>query len=149
MKKITLEILEKLDACEGQRDLFAAEWPDGATATKANCLRAAELGLCFKWAAENLLPATALADYRTATDSALADYRKSMDSSLVEYRKAVAPAMAEHDTDPAWAEYDKATAPALAEYKKAIAPALAECKKVCALAFWRAWRGQELSGSRA
>jgi len=128
MKKITLEILEKLDACEGQRDKFAAEWPDGATVTKKNCLRGAELGLDFDWAAEEFLSLAARA----------------------EYERVRAPAQAEYERvrAPAQADFDKARAPALAEYKRVCAPALADFDKACALAFWKAWQGQEREGGR-
>ncbi len=54
--KITKEFLESKDACADQAVLFAKEWPEGAEVTLDTCLRAAQIGLDFGWAATALLP---------------------------------------------------------------------------------------------
>ena len=47
--KITKEYLKKLNACAGQVDLFAEEWPRGATVNEKNIRRALEIGLDCVW----------------------------------------------------------------------------------------------------
>ena len=53
--KITARLLRSKGACPDQVAIFVKEWPEGAEVTLPNCLRAAELGLDFDWAADNLL----------------------------------------------------------------------------------------------
>ena len=55
--KITKKFLESKRACAYHVALFAEEWPEGAEVTLDTCLRAAQIGLDFGWAADNLLSA--------------------------------------------------------------------------------------------
>jgi len=89
------------------------------------------------WAAENLLSASARAEYHKVTAPALTEYDKVTASARAEYHKVTASARAEYDkvTDPARAEYHKVKATALAEYDKVMATARAEYDEVKATAF--------------
>ena len=70
---VTRAMLRAAGACHDQAQAFSREWPDGASATAANCRRAIELGLDLDWAAERLLSATALEAYEQATAAAFAE----------------------------------------------------------------------------
>ena len=61
--KITKEFLESKGACAGHVALFAKEWPEGVEVALDSCLRAAQIGLDFGWAAENLLSAGGRKEY--------------------------------------------------------------------------------------
>ncbi len=65
--------LKEHGACSDQVDLLTAEWPEGATVTRAVLIRAAELGADLDWFANKILPAPALAAYNAARATALAD----------------------------------------------------------------------------
>jgi len=54
---ITAEMLRAKGACADQVEKFRKTWPNGATVTKANALKAAKLGLDNEWVADNFLPA--------------------------------------------------------------------------------------------
>lgn len=74
-KKITRRWAQRREACEGQVEIFAKEWPDGAELTRANLMRAAALGLSVAWlAVDLLLPNTGAerwTDYRILRQRAL------------------------------------------------------------------------------
>jgi len=53
--RITVELLEKLGACEDQVEQFAAMWPRGCEVTLRRALRAARAGLDVGWLAPFLL----------------------------------------------------------------------------------------------
>ncbi len=129
MRKITMEILQAHNACKRQVKLFQAVFPDGAESTEQALQLALDAGLDIHWAAENLLSASALAEYEKTRASAWAEYNKTCAPALAEYQKTYTPA------------YQKTCASAWAEYKKTYAPAEAECQKTCAYAFLNAWRG--------
>src|SRR5487761_2650295 len=68
--RITPEMLAAACACDNQAAIFAAEWPDGCEVTPEVAQRAVALGLDLNWAAEHLLPKTALAAYEAARATA-------------------------------------------------------------------------------
>ena len=140
--RITADMLREKHACSEQVCIFEAEWPNGWTATKKNCLRAATLHLNLDWAATAFFTAPAQAAYEKAMAPAWAAYEKAMAPAWAAYEKAKAPASAAYEKAiaTAWAAYEKAKAPARAAYEKAIAPAWAAYEKAMALAFWRAAR---------
>ena len=94
---VTLKQLDKLDACTGPRNLFEKLFGASVEITKDLCLKHAS-DFDWAWAADNLLGA-----------SARAEYDKVCASAWAEYDKVCAPA---------WAEYDKVCASAWAEYVK-------------------------------
>ena len=75
--RITADMLREKDACSGQVRIFEAEWPNGWTATKKNCLRAATLRLDLDWAATAFFKAPAQAAYEKTKATARAQKRAS------------------------------------------------------------------------
>ena len=65
-----------------------AEWPKGAVVTRAVCLRAAQLGADFDWAAKHLLTATAWETYEKAAAPAWETYKKATAPARETYEKA-------------------------------------------------------------
>jgi len=90
---LTAAMLRERGATCAQVDAFEAEWPDGATPTKKNFLRAAALGLDLGWMADNFLPSAAVDVYRKAVVAAAAAYAKAGVAALVASRKAAAMAL--------------------------------------------------------
>src|SRR5487761_2539672 len=82
--RITSEMLTEADACDNQAAIFAAEWPDGCEVTPEVAQRAVALGLDLNWAAEHLLPKTALAAYEAARAPAWAAYEAVAAPAFVE-----------------------------------------------------------------
>jgi len=117
---LTAAMLRERGATCAQVDAFEAEWPDGATPTKKNFLRAVALGLDLGWLADNFLPSAAVDVYRKAVVAAAAAYAKAGVAALAAYRKA--------------------TAPAAAVYARAEAAALVASRKAAAMALWRVAR---------
>src|SRR5487761_2641494 len=142
--RITSEMLTEADACDNQAAIFAAEWPDGCEVTPEVAQRAVALGLDLNWAAEHLLPKTALAAYEAARATAWAAYEAARRATAwATYQAARAPAGAAFDAAeatalaaceaamaPAWAAYEAAWATARAAYKAARAPAFVEACKM-------------------
>ena len=60
---ITHDWLAEHGACEDQRAVFAAEWPDGVVLSEAALLRAADLELDLEWFAEKYFPAPLRTEY--------------------------------------------------------------------------------------
>ena len=79
--RITLAMLR--GACKEQRDIFEAEWPEGAHATIENVRRAQELGLNLAWGEHWFT-----ADARKVYDEAIAQGWKA-------YKETTAPAWVE------------------------------------------------------
>ena len=115
MNLLTASFLSKHKACSKQVEIFRKEWPNGATLTLKNALRAVELGLNLDWVAENLLPPKADAAYDKAWAKASAAYDKAMAEPYAAYAKAMA--------EP-YAAYAKALAEPRAAHDKAMAKAL-------------------------
>src|SRR5487761_2629538 len=119
--RITSEMLTEADACDNQAAIFAAEWPDGCEVTPEVAQRAVALGLDLNWAAEHLLPKTALAAYEAARATAWATYQAATAPALAAYEAA--------RRATAWAASEAGWAPVRAAYKAARAPAFVEvCK---------------------
>ena len=112
---ITHEWLVEHGACEDQRDVFAAEWPDGVELSEAALLRAADLELDLEWFAEKYFPAPLLAEYRRQEAPLLAEYRRQEAALRAEYERQRAPLLAEFQRQraPLWAEYQRQVAPLL------------------------------------
>jgi hypothetical protein len=75
---ITHEWLMKHGACENQRAVFAAEWPDGVVLSEQSLYRAAELGLDLGWFAREYLPAPLLAEYQRQRAPLWAEYQRQV-----------------------------------------------------------------------
>ena len=124
---ITAQMLRDRGACNDQVNIFAAEWPGGAEVTLENCLRAAELGFNFDWAANVLLPSEARQVYRAATKEAWRAYdaaRAATVEPLRDYYAATKEARRVLDaaraaTKEAWRAYDAATKEAWRAYDAA------------------------------
>lgn len=64
MTTITAAMLRKQYACNSQVVIFKKEWPNGATLSKENLLRAAELDLNLAWHAKHFLPPPLWTEYQ-------------------------------------------------------------------------------------
>lgn len=73
---ITHDWLAKHGACENQRKVFAAEWPDGVVLSEQSLYRAAELGLDLWWFARQYLPAPLWAEYERQVALLWAEYQR-------------------------------------------------------------------------
>jgi len=78
-------------ACKEQRDLFEAEWPEGADATIENVRRAQELGLNLAWG-EHWFPADPWKAYYAAVAPARKAYEEATSQAWEAYHEAIAPA---------------------------------------------------------
>jgi hypothetical protein len=99
-RAITHEWLVEHGACEDQRAVFAAEWPDGVVLSEQSLYRAAELGLNLGWFAREYLPAPRWAEYQRRVAPIWAEYQ----------RQRVSPRWAEYQRQrvaPIWAEYQR------------------------------------------
>jgi len=92
IKKITAKLLRELGFCEDRVKRFEAEWPNGATITKQNVLRAVELGLKADWLAAGLLEGSALDTYEEAAARAWAAYKEAKARAWAAYLEATVPA---------------------------------------------------------
>jgi hypothetical protein len=106
--RITAEMLREKGARCDQVGIFEEEWPDGAEVTLEHCLRAAELSLDFGWAARQLLPPSARAEYEKASAPAWDECRKASASAWEVYRKAEIAALDEYRKATAHAFYTAA-----------------------------------------
>ncbi len=90
-KRITAQWLRDQDACEDQVQRFEAEWPNGATITKANCPRAETLRFDTHWVAKRYLRGGSLAAYWAAIAPARAAHQQgAMAPTWPAYRAVVA-----------------------------------------------------------
>jgi hypothetical protein len=112
---ITHEWLVEHGACEDQRAVFAAEWPDGVELSEQSLYRAAELGLDLGWLARQYLPTPLWAEYERQEAPLLAEYERQWAPLWAEYQRQRAPL---------WAEYERQRAPLWAEYQRQRAPLL-------------------------
>ena len=125
----TIKLSQLGEACSPQRTLFMEKFGDEVKVSVALARRVAK-DFKWDWAADHLLSAPALAEYKKVCALALADYEKVCALALAEYKKV---------RDPALAEYKKVCDQAWAEYKKVCDHALADYEKVCAVAFVKAY----------
>ena len=101
-KTITLDMLYAMNACQKQVDLFAKTFGRSVDVTVELCEEHASR-FDFRWAAQNFLSA-----------SLLAEYARQHARILAEYDRQHAPIWAEYA--PIWAEYERQHAPIWAEY---------------------------------
>ena len=80
---VTLKQLDKLDACTGPRNLFEKLFGASVEITKDLCLKHAS-DFDWAWAADNLLGASARAEYDKACASAWAEYDKACASAFAD-----------------------------------------------------------------
>ena len=90
--RITLAMLR--GACKEQRDIFEAEWPEGADATIENVQRAQELGLNLAWG-EHWFTAAAWVAYLEAIAPARKAYNEAIAPARKVYLEAIATAWCE------------------------------------------------------
>ena len=148
MKKITLQQLKDLDACQDQVDLFADTFGDEViikSEKHARKLADKYPEFDYGWIAVNMLSEAARAEYKEVRGPAWAEYQEVLDAAFAEYEKALEAALAEHrkGLDSTWASYLKVRASALAEYEEVRGPAWAEYRKVRAAAALVACYNQE------
>ena len=105
---ITIELLQKHNACQGQLDLFAATFPAGVHVTEAVCLAVADK-FNFDWAAACLLPVDKLEEYWAKDALICAEYEAKRALILAEYEAKRAPIWAEYEAKDAliWEEYNR------------------------------------------
>ena len=103
MKKVTVKMLDKLDACEEDVSLFIMYFGKEAEVTLENCLICAKLGLDLDWFARRVLSSPAWAKYMESIAPASAKYDEATALARAEYYEAKAQA---------WAKYEEAMAPA-------------------------------------
>jgi hypothetical protein len=115
--RITLDMLR--GACKEQRDIFRAEWPEGAEVSVENAFRAQELGLSLLWG-ERWFTAAAEEAYREATSQSREAYLEDRDTVLEVYDEAIA---RDEAIATAWKVYDESTSQSREAHRKAIATA--------------------------
>ena len=111
MTELKLQTLIDRGACQPKADLFRARFGESVDITPELCESVAS-DFDFEWAAENLLTAPALAEYKRVSDAAVAEYKRVTAPARAEYERVRAPACAEYErvTDAAYAECDRAIA---------------------------------------
>ena len=82
MKRITVELLESLDACTDQVETFKELFPKGAPVSMRSFNRARKAGLDVFFL-ERALSGPALAEYQKVKDAAWAEYEKVRGPALV------------------------------------------------------------------
>ena len=120
MKKVTVRMLDSINACEEDVSLFILYFGKDAEVTLDNCLACKDLGLDLQWFAIRVLSATALAEYYMAISPAWDAWEKAQAPAWDAYHKA---------TDQEWVEFYKAKAMAWDKYDKAVALALYDALK--------------------
>ena len=88
--KITVEMLQKKNACHDQVELFSELFPDGADVNHENAGIAHRAWLDIDWAAKHFLLPDALAEWRRIKDTALAEYGRIRDTAWTEYQRICA-----------------------------------------------------------
>ena len=86
MKRITVELLESINACPDQVETFSKLFPKGAPVSMRSLAKARKAGLDVFFL-ERLLTGLALAEYKKIRDRAWAEYWKSEDQARAEYWK--------------------------------------------------------------
>ncbi len=111
--KITPALLNSLNACREQTDLFTATFPDGLDVSGEpdtdTIARIAEAKLDVAWLCSRVLIAPAYAEYERVRAPAYAEYERVRAAAMDEYARVTAPA---------YAEYERVRAPAYAEYER-------------------------------
>jgi len=89
-KKITVELLRRLGACQEERDFFAKLFPDGTEVTVELCVKHAG-DFDWSWAAEELLTFKAYDVYDADMDTVFAAQREAEKPIDAEYSEAMKP----------------------------------------------------------
>lgn len=89
MTELKLQTLIDLRACQSQVDLFRTKFGESVDIAPELCESVAS-ELDFEWAAENLLKATAYAEYERVRNAAYAEYERVTDPALAEYERVTA-----------------------------------------------------------
>ena len=143
MTELKLQTLIDRGACADQVALFRAKFGESVDVTHELCASvASEFDFC--WAARNLLPPAAYAEYARVRAPAYAKYKRVTAPAYAKYKRVTAPDYAEYKrvTDAAYAEYERVRDAAYAEYERVRAPAYAEYKRVIAREFARQYIAQ-------
>ncbi len=90
--KITLELLEQNGACEDQRRLFAATFPNGANVNARNLSKARKAELDVLWLGR-LLPQDRKSEYNKVCGAARAECDKVCGPARAEYNKVCGAAL--------------------------------------------------------
>ena len=114
MKRITVEMLKQVDACEEQLELFEQVFPSGAPVSMRSLMKAKREGLDVFFA-ERLLEGQAWAEYEKVAGQAWAEFEKVTEQAWAEFGKV---------TERAWDEYEKAAGQALVKALAAQGPAV-------------------------
>ena len=143
-KIITLSQLKAAGACANALQRFAAAFGESVQVTPSLAGKYADQ-FSWDWAADNLLPAPARAEYEIVVARAWAECAQAVAPAQAKYAAAAAPALALLNSPPSeqdgvarahlWAKYDRDRERALAEYDRAVAPARTKRNKAVA----RAW----------
>ena len=86
MKRITVEMLKQIDACEDQVELFEQVFPKGAPVSMRSLVKAKKAGLDVFFA-NAFSTGQAWAEYEKVTGQAWAEYEKVGGQAWAEYRK--------------------------------------------------------------
>ena len=142
--KITVEQLEKLNACTDQIALFKKHFGNSVIVTVNRAIAVASL-FDWDWAADIFLSATAPTAYDEARAPALKAYNEARAPALKAYNEARAPALKSYEEAeaPALKAYEEVIARALKAYDEAEAPALKAYEEVIARAFAKAALAQD------
>jgi len=92
---LTVKMLQDHKACQDQVDLFAAAFPDGVQVTEAVCLAVADK-FGWDWAAENLLPPEARAEYEAKETTIVAECEARRATIRMEYEAKLTPIWVEY-----------------------------------------------------
>ena len=120
---ITAELLRSKNACKAQVALFEQRFPEGMPVTEDICLSVATL-FSARWAALNLLPATARDAYFAAVKPALDAYNAIEAAALDAYSAAALDAYFT-GVGPTWDTFVAAVRPAQDAFAAAKAVAFA------------------------
>ena len=136
----TINLSQLGEACYRQRILFKEKFGDEVKVSVA-LARGVAKDFNWDWAADHLLSAPALAEYKKVRVLAQTDYETVRGLAWADYEKVRELALADYEKvrDLALADYEKACDPAWADYNKVRDPAWTEYKKVCAVAFAKAY----------
>ena len=87
--KITAALLKRKRACSSQVALFEELFPNDVEVTEAVCVSVADK-FNWDWAAQNLLSASASAEYERVCAPASAEYERVRASASAEYERVTA-----------------------------------------------------------
>ena len=118
---VTVELLDKLEACKVERNRFAELFPSGVELTRKLIVNHAQ-EFSWSWCAENLVGANSLAKFLQAIEPAQAAYKQAIMPVYAVYQQATEQAYTVYRraVEPAWAVYLQAKKPAYVAYRRAV-----------------------------